>query len=105
MDLEYLHFFYLELCPSMRILGSLSFYEFRVLGKGENDCQKLLSPAFSPIPTIFEKPLLSGSWKFLDCVLKVKMTDLIFNSFLTDDDTRSFCGQCRSRSDCTEHAV
>ena len=26
------------------------------------------------------------------------------NSFLPDD-TRSFCGQCRSRSDCTEHAV
>ena len=24
------------------------------------------------------------------------------NSFLTDDDTRSFCGQCRSRSDCTD---
>ena len=28
-----------------------------------------------------------------------------FNSFLTDDDTRSICGQCRSISDCTEHAV
>ena len=27
------------------------------------------------------------------------------NSFLTDDDTRSFCGQCRSRLDCTERAV
>ena len=26
----------------------------------------------------------------------------IFNSFLTDDDTRSFCGQCISRSDCTD---
>ena len=24
------------------------------------------------------------------------------NSFLTDDDTRSFCGQCRSRSDYIE---
>ena len=24
---------------------------------------------------------------------------------MTDDDTRSFCGQCRSRSDCTECAV
>ena len=23
------------------------------------------------------------------------------NCFLTDDDSRSFCGQCRSRSDCT----
>ena len=29
----------------------------------------------------------------------------VFNSFYTDDDTRSFCGQCRSRSDCTELAV
>ena len=29
----------------------------------------------------------------------------VFNSFLTDDDTRSFCGQCRSRSDCTERGV
>ena len=27
------------------------------------------------------------------------------NSFPTDDDTRSFCGQCRSRSDCTGSAV
>ena len=27
------------------------------------------------------------------------------NSFLTDDDTGSFCWQCRSRSDCTECAV
>ena len=27
------------------------------------------------------------------------------NYFLTANDTRSFCGQCRSRSDCTEHAV
>ena len=27
------------------------------------------------------------------------------NSFLTDDDTRRFCGQHRSRSDCTEYAV
>ena len=26
-------------------------------------------------------------------------------SFLTDDDTRSFCEQCRLRSDCTECAV
>ena len=25
-------------------------------------------------------------------------------SFRTDDE-KSFCGQCRSRSDCTEHAV
>ena len=30
---------------------------------------------------------------------------LYINSFLTNDDSRSFCGQCRSRSDCTEHAV
>ena len=29
----------------------------------------------------------------------------VFDTFLTDDDTRSFCGQCRSRSDYTEHAV
>ena len=29
----------------------------------------------------------------------------IINYFLTDDDTRSFCGQCRSRFDCTECAV
>ena len=28
-----------------------------------------------------------------------------FNSFLTGDDTRSFCGQCRSRSHCTERVV
>ena len=27
------------------------------------------------------------------------------DSFLTDDATRSFCGQCRSRSDCTEREV
>ena len=27
------------------------------------------------------------------------------NFVLTDDDTRSFCGQCRLRSDHTEHAV
>ena len=27
---------------------------------------------------------------------------LAFNSFLTVDETRSFCGQCRSRSDCKE---
>ena len=26
----------------------------------------------------------------------------LLNSFITDDDKRSFCGQCRSRSDCTE---
>ena len=26
-------------------------------------------------------------------------------SFPTDDNTRIFCEQCRSRSDCTEHAV
>ena len=31
--------------------------------------------------------------------------DVYFNSFLTDDDTESFSGQCRSKSDCTEHAV
>ena len=29
----------------------------------------------------------------------------MLNSFLTIVDTRSFCGQCRSRSDHTEHAV
>ena len=28
-----------------------------------------------------------------------------FNCFLTDDDTRSFCGQCRSKSDWTERGV
>ena len=27
------------------------------------------------------------------------------NSFLTDDDTQSFCWHCRSRSDCTECAI
>ena len=27
------------------------------------------------------------------------------NSFPTVDDTRSICGQCESRSDCTEHTV
>ena len=27
------------------------------------------------------------------------------NSLLIDDDTRGFCRQCRSRSDCTERAV
>ena len=27
------------------------------------------------------------------------------NSFLTDDDAISYCGQCRLRSDCTERAV
>ena len=26
-------------------------------------------------------------------------------SFITNDDTRSFCGQCRLRSDCTEREV
>ena len=29
----------------------------------------------------------------------------VTNSFLTDDDTRSFSGECRSRSDCTNSAV
>ena len=29
----------------------------------------------------------------------------LINSFLTDDHTRSFCGQCWSRSDCTFCAV
>ena len=32
------------------------------------------------------------------------MMEFLFNSFLTDDNTRS-CGQYRSRSDCIEHAV
>ena len=29
----------------------------------------------------------------------------VINSFFTIDDTRSFCGQCRSRSDCTKRVV
>ena len=31
--------------------------------------------------------------------------DFNLNSLLTDDDAKSFCGQCRSRSDCKECAV
>ena len=30
---------------------------------------------------------------------------IMIKSFLTVDDTRSFCGQYRSRSNCTERAV
>ena len=29
----------------------------------------------------------------------------VFNSLLTDNDTRNLCEQCRSRSDSTERAV
>ena len=34
-----------------------------------------------------------------------KLCEKVINSFLAGNDTRSFCGQCRSRSDCTECAV
>ena len=36
---------------------------------------------------------------------KKKNSPSTLNSVLTDDDTRSFGGQRRSRSDCTERAV
>ena len=35
--------------------------------------------------------------------LVLHLPDGPFNSFLTDDDTKTFCGQCRSRSDHTVH--
>ena len=38
--------------------------------------------------------------KINDALMRI----FVFNSFLTDD-TRGFCGRCRSRSDCTERAV
>ena len=38
------------------------------------------------------------------CVWLIPISKCI-NSFLTDNDTSSFYGQCRSRSDCTEHEV
>ena len=46
----------------------------------------------------------------VDYKLKSKLSFFVhksskFNSFLTDDDTRRFCGHCRSRTDCTERAV
>ena len=44
--------------------------------------------------------------KFDSHQLLLPHTDISLNiGFLTDDDTKSFCGQCRSRSDRTEHAV
>ena len=47
---------------------------------------------------------------FFELPISVKVLAGVFcvgvvNTFLTDDDTRSFCGQCRSRSDCTKPAV
>ena len=35
----------------------------------------------------------------------IKLPCSCINSFPTDEDIRSFCGQCRSRLDCTESAV
>ena len=40
-------------------------------------------------------------WLFV----QVTCFPFVVNSFLTDDNTKSFCGQCGSRSDCTECAV
>ena len=37
--------------------------------------------------------------------LKFALRGSAVNSFPTDDDRRNFCGQGRSRSDCTECAI
>ena len=45
-------------------------------------------------------------YKFKICRSEVSRSlCLLINYFLTDDNTRGFCGQCRSRSDCAEWAV
>ena len=38
-------------------------------------------------------------------ILPSQPCHLFFNSLRNGDDKRNFCGQCRSRSDCTERAV
>ena len=53
-------------------------------------------------PLVFHKsikPFFPKAWLF------IISPQFDINSFLIDDDTRNFCGQCRSRSDCTDYAL
>ena len=77
--------------------------------------REYLQKAFSPFLKLFSRPskteiiiLAAGELSFANagqncCLVIVEHQQI--KSFPDDDDARSFCGPCRSRSYCTECAV